>query len=132
MNRKLLLKSSTTKKGTTAVAKSNPTFVLINSDNENYTHKIMAKISKIDSVSQVMQVEGMYDLVARIESDSVDKIKDIVGNKIRSIEGVRTCLSLFGVYPYHHARETTATTMMMAKEVKRTIGKKEVSASSRV
>ena len=99
MSTTLFLQSLT--KNDQHIAKSNPSFVLVISDSDKRTHKIIEKISKIDLVSQVVQVEGMYDLVVRIESDSVDKIKHVIANKIRHIDGVRTCLSLFGVYPYH-------------------------------
>ena len=99
MSTTLFLQSLT--KNDHIVTKSNPSFVLVSSDSDKHAHKIIEKISKIDLVSQVVQVEGMYDLVVRIESDSVDKIKDVIANKIRHIDGVRTCLSLFGVYPYH-------------------------------
>lgn len=123
MNTTLFLQSLTKKDHT--VVKSDPSFVLVSSDSDKHTHKIIERISKIDLVSQVVQVEGMYDLVVKIDSNSIDKIKDVIANKIRHIDGVRTCLSLFGVYPYHLKK-------IEREEVKVIIGKKEISASSRV
>ena len=81
-----------------ALSKLNPSFVLISSDRDN-NHKIKDKISNIQNVSQVVQVEGMYDFVIRLESDSIDGVKEIIANKIRNIDGVRTCLSLLGDDP---------------------------------
>ena len=81
--------------------KSNPSFVLISSD-RSYNEKIKEEISKMSLVSDIIDVRGMYDLVIKIESDSNNEIKDIIANKIRKVEGVRTCLSLFGFDPRVH------------------------------
>ena len=81
--------------------KSNPSFVLISSDMSD-NEKIKDEISKMPLVSDVIEVRGTYDLVVKIESDSSNEIKGIIGNKIRSVEGVRTCLSLFGFDPRVH------------------------------
>ena len=79
-------------------SKSDPSFVLVSSDMQSIK-KIKEKISKIPLVSEVIDVAGMYDLVVKIESDSSKEIKDVIANKIRNVDGVRTCLSLFGIDP---------------------------------
>ena len=81
--------------------KSNPSFVLISSDLSD-NEKIKEEISKMPLVLDIIEVRGMYDLVVKIESDSNNEIKDIIANKIRNVEGVRTCLSLFGFDPRVH------------------------------
>lgn len=81
--------------------KSNPSFVLISSDLSD-NEKIKEEISKMPLVLDIIEVRGMYDLVVKIESDSNNEIKDIIANKIRNVEGVRTCLSLLGFDPRIH------------------------------
>ena len=81
--------------------KSNPSFVLISSDLSD-NEKIKEEISKMPLVLDIIEVRGMYDLVVKIESDSNNEIRGIIGNKIRNVEGVRTCLSLLGFDPRIH------------------------------
>lgn len=88
------------KKGQTYpdVTSPDPTFVLISSDIKG-VERIKKQISKIPVVSDLTEVAGMYDLIIRIESNSPSEIKDIIANKIRSIDDVRSCMSLFGIEP---------------------------------
>ena len=45
-------------------------------------------------MSDVKQVEGIYDVVIRLDSSSFDEIKKVIVEKIRTVDGVRTCLTL--------------------------------------
>ena len=45
-------------------------------------------------VSDIKQVEGIYDIVIRLNSSSFDEIKKVIVENIRTVEGVRTCLTL--------------------------------------
>lgn len=81
-----------------------PSFVLVSSDTQS-TKEIKDQISKIPLVSEVIVVGGMYDLVIKIESESSNEIKDVIANKIRNVEGVRTCLSLFGIDPNYPVKK---------------------------
>ena len=75
------------------------TFVLISSENTLTSH-VFAELLEIPMVSEVKKVDGLYDLFVELKSDSVDKIKQTIAYKIRSIEGVRTCLTLFEINAY--------------------------------
>lgn len=77
------------------VVKLHPSFILAVANTKNFK-SLEEEILKIDLISQVVQVEGMYDLVIKIESDSIHEIKCVVA-KIQNIKSVRTCLLLFGI-----------------------------------
>ena len=79
-------------------ATTNPSFVLVSCD-ENSTEAVRKELESIPLV-KVNVVEGMYELVVKIESDSIQEIKNLIASKIRCINGVRTCLTLFGEDPY--------------------------------
>ena len=73
----------------------NPTFVLLSCE-KNAIESILKKIRVISIVSDVKQVEGMYDVVIRLDSTSFEEIKKVIVKKIRIMDGVRTCITLEG------------------------------------
>lgn len=67
-------------------------FVLINVESGADTEVLQA-IKKISNVKEAYQVYGVYDIVAKVEADSMDKLKDIVTNRIRRLDKVRSTLT---------------------------------------
>jgi len=63
---------------------------------KNETKPILEKIRLIPIVSDIKQVEGMYDVVIRLDSASIAEIERIIVKKIRMMYGVRTCITLQG------------------------------------
>ena len=78
--------------------RSCPSFVLLVCDH-HATDSVMEKICSLSTVTSVRKVEGLYDLLVVIRSESTQRIKQTIADKIRTIDGVRTCLTLFGLDP---------------------------------
>ena len=68
-------------------------FVLINTDMGSESD-VTSELKKIDVVSEVYGVYGVYDLVVRLEGDSLDSIKEAIGGKIRTIKNVKSTLTM--------------------------------------
>ncbi|MFQ5941128.1 MAG: Lrp/AsnC ligand binding domain-containing protein [Nitrososphaerales archaeon] len=68
-------------------------YVLINCDlgSEN---SIMKEITGLDGVKKVEQVQGVYDLIISVESDSMERLKEAITWKIRRMPKVRSTVSL--------------------------------------
>ena len=81
-----------------------PTFVLLSCE-KNITESIIEKIKLISIVSYVKQVEGMYDIVIRLDSTSFEEIKKVIVEKIRIMDGVRTCITLEGARSFDTIRK---------------------------
>ena len=63
-------------------------FVLINChDGDSY--EIKEKISSIEGVKDVIYTIGNYDLIVKIESSSVEKLRDVIIFEIRQIQNIR-------------------------------------------
>ena len=75
------------------VQNPHPTFVFLSCE-KNKIKSILKKTHSIPIVSDVKEVEGIYDMVIRLDSHSFDEIKKVVVEKIRIMDGVRTCLTL--------------------------------------
>ena len=68
-------------------------FVLINSD-LGAEEEIVSELNKIEGVREVYQVYGVYDIIVKIEGETMEKVKDIVTWKIRRLDRVRSTLTM--------------------------------------
>lgn len=50
-------------------------------------------------MSDVQQVQGMYDVIVQLNSTSYNVVKENTRTKIRYIDGVRSILTLLGQQP---------------------------------
>lgn len=60
----------------------------------NWLKVVRDNISEIDGVDDAHVVLGSCDLVAEIESDSKEEVAKVVGNDLRSVDGVEKSESL--------------------------------------
>ena len=60
--------------------------------------ELQSEFTKIDGVVGVWQVFGHYDMLVEIETESDEKLKDIVLSSIRSFKGVRSTATLSSVW----------------------------------
>jgi DNA-binding Lrp family transcriptional regulator len=68
-------------------------FVLINTE-LGFEEAIISGLKKIEGVKEVYQVYGVYDIVVKIEAETMEKLKDMVTWKIRHLDRVRSTLTL--------------------------------------
>ncbi|MFX0014959.1 MAG: Lrp/AsnC ligand binding domain-containing protein [Promethearchaeota archaeon] len=68
-------------------------FVMINAEigKEEIVLKYLTEELEVD---EAYMVYGVYDLVAKISSESMKDLKDVVINNIRQAEGVRSTLTM--------------------------------------
>ncbi len=62
------------------------------------TKEVVAKIKQLEEVKSVDPVTGPYDVIAIVESESLNDIGDLVTGKIHPIGGISrtvTCLSIW-------------------------------------
>jgi DNA-binding Lrp family transcriptional regulator len=67
--------------------------VLINAEigKEN---EILQELCKLAEVERALLVYGVYDLVANLQADTMEKLEDVITLKIRRIPGIRSTLTL--------------------------------------
>ncbi len=59
--------------------------------------EVVTELRKIANVKESYVVYGVYDIVAKVEADSMDKLKEIVTWKIRRLDKVRSTLTMIVV-----------------------------------
>ena len=68
-------------------------YVLINTE-PKYMENVVETLEKLDSVVEIFPVYGVYDVVAKIEAETMDKLKDIVTWNVRSLDQVRSTITM--------------------------------------
>jgi DNA-binding Lrp family transcriptional regulator len=57
-------------------------------------NEVLEALRKIENVKETFVVYGVYDLIARVEADTMDQLKDIITWKIRRLDRVRSTLTM--------------------------------------
>jgi len=68
-------------------------FVLVNAE-VGSEDQVVKKLREIDNVKEAHLVYGVYDLIAKIEAETMDNLKAVIAQKARKIPGVRSTLTL--------------------------------------
>jgi len=68
-------------------------FVLINVES-GAEEEVVDALRKIEGVEEAFFSYGVYDIISKIKADSMEKLKDMVTRKIRTINRVRSTLTL--------------------------------------
>nr|AIF21478.1 transcriptional regulator [uncultured marine thaumarchaeote SAT1000_05_A05]AIF21600.1 transcriptional regulator [uncultured marine thaumarchaeote SAT1000_05_B05] len=71
-------------------------YVLINCELGS-EESIIQQLKNIDSVIEVHGTFGAYDILAKIESPTVEALRESITWKIRKIDQIRSTLTLMGV-----------------------------------
>ena len=68
-------------------------FVLINAEIGSESD-VLNELKKIEGVEEAYSVYGVYDIIAKVKADSMEKLKDIVAWRIRKLNKVRSTLTM--------------------------------------
>jgi len=71
-------------------------YVLINCELGS-EESIIQQLKNIDSVIEVHGTFGAYDILAKVESPTVEALRESITWKIRKIDQIRSTLTLMGV-----------------------------------
>jgi DNA-binding Lrp family transcriptional regulator len=56
--------------------------------------KVLGQLKSLNIVSEAYVSYGVYDLVIRLKADTMDELKSVVSNKIRTTDQVRSTVTL--------------------------------------
>ena len=71
-------------------------YVLINCEIGS-EEKVITELKTIDGVKEVHGTFGAYDVLAKVESDQVETLRETITWKIRKIDKIRSTLTLMGI-----------------------------------
>jgi len=67
-------------------------YVMINVD-AGSDEKVLNEVRKIPNVRECYRLYGVYDIIAEVEAESMDKLKEVITWKIRRLDGIRSTLT---------------------------------------
>ncbi len=68
-------------------------FVLLNTE-LGMESKIIEALNGVEEITSIHSLYGIYDLILEMEADSMDNIKEVVFNKIRRLDNVKSTITL--------------------------------------
>ncbi len=71
-------------------------FVLLNTDLGAET-EVMKDMKMIVEIKEAHRIYGVYDIIARIEADTMEDLKNIISWKVRRLNRVRSTLTMITV-----------------------------------
>jgi DNA-binding Lrp family transcriptional regulator len=71
-------------------------YVLINCESGSEP-MIIEELRRIPQVMEVYKVDSSYDMIAKVTDNTVDKVKEVIGLKIRGFEQIRATLTLIAM-----------------------------------
>jgi DNA-binding Lrp family transcriptional regulator len=70
-------------------------FVLVNYDLGTKTEQeAIKRLKNVPGVIEVSKVNGVYDIVVKITSDTLDSLKETITRDIRMIDAIRSTMTL--------------------------------------
>ncbi len=71
-------------------------YVLINCEIGS-EEKVISELKTVDGVKEVHGTFGAYDVLAKVESEQVETLRETITWKIRKIDKIRSTLTLMGI-----------------------------------
>lgn len=71
-------------------------FVLINTEIGSEAD-VLRDLKKVEGVEEAYAVYGVYDIIARVKAETMDKLKEIVTWRVRRLDKVRSTLTMIVV-----------------------------------
>jgi DNA-binding Lrp family transcriptional regulator len=71
-------------------------FVLINAE-IGAEDDVLKELKKLKNVKEAYVVYGVYDIIAKVEAESMDKLKEVVTWHVRRLDKVRSTLTMIVV-----------------------------------
>ena len=53
-----------------------------------FVEDVINKLKEIPEIADVYKVQGIYDIIARVNSDTEEKLKELVSERIRRIDRI--------------------------------------------
>ncbi len=68
-------------------------YVLINT-NFGMEDSVVRDLKKVEGVTEAFKVYGVYDIVAKVEAQTQEKIKEMISWKLRKISDVKSTITM--------------------------------------
>jgi DNA-binding Lrp family transcriptional regulator len=72
-------------------------FVLINIGDHIDDDMVLAQLRKIDGISEAYKVSGIYNILVKVEAETVDKVAKVVNYKLKNLKNIQSTLTMVAI-----------------------------------
>jgi DNA-binding Lrp family transcriptional regulator len=72
-------------------------FVLINTSDDIDDDLLLAQLKKIDGISEAYKVSGIYNILIKVEADTMDKVAKVVNYRLKNLKNIRSTLTMVAI-----------------------------------
>jgi DNA-binding Lrp family transcriptional regulator len=70
-----------------------------------FIEDVINKLKEVPEIVDVFKVQGIYDIIARVDSDTEDKLKELVSERIRRIDRITGTVTVIRAREAESSRE---------------------------
>jgi len=68
-------------------------FVLINAE-VGSEDEVVKELRKVEHVKEAYLVYGVYDIIAKVEAETMNKLKEVIASKVRRVNKISSTLTM--------------------------------------
>ena len=67
---------------------------MINIDDDIDDDMVLAQLRKIEGISEAYKVSGIYNILVKVEAQTMDKVVKVVNYKLKNLKNIQSTLSM--------------------------------------
>ena len=72
-------------------------FVLINTNDQMDDNILLDELKKIDGISEAYRVCGIYDILVKVEAQTMDKVSKVVNHRLKNLKNIKSTLTMVAI-----------------------------------
>jgi DNA-binding Lrp family transcriptional regulator len=72
-------------------------FVLINTNDCTNDDLILTQLKKIDGISEAYKVSGIYNILVKVEAETMDKLAKVVNRRLKNLKNIQSTLTMIAI-----------------------------------
>lgn len=72
-------------------------FVLINTDDHVDDDILIDQLKKIDGISEAYKVSGIYNILVKVEAETMDKVAKVVNHRLKNLRNIQSRLTMVAI-----------------------------------
>ena len=72
-------------------------FVLINTNECTNDDLILTQLKKIDGISEAYKMSGIYNILVKVEAETMDKVAKIVNHRLKNLANIQSTLTMVAI-----------------------------------
>jgi DNA-binding Lrp family transcriptional regulator len=72
-------------------------FVLINTNDCTNDDLILTQLKKIDGISEAYKVSGIYNILVKVEAETMDKLAKVVNHRLKNLKNIQSTLTMIAI-----------------------------------